>query len=96
MLTERDQEFRPIEEAAKGVDENTGEQFWSLGDLTRALEIKNVRRIKHAANKAKIAAGKADLPIAEHFSDGSLFGDPEEILPFKICCISSCDELRSA
>jgi len=94
MLTERDQEFRPIQQAANGYDETTGEQFWSLGDLARALQIENPRRLAVAANKAKIAAGKADVTISEHFSDGSLFGDPDEMYLSKYAAylvVMNCD-----
>ena len=75
MLSERNQDFRQIESAIGVVDEDSGEAFWSLAKLMEALDVTNERKISDAVNRAKVAAGKAELPIRDHFVDGNLFND---------------------
>jgi DNA-damage-inducible protein D len=58
------------------------------------LGVQNQRKIGDAVNRAKVAAGKADLTISEHFSDGTLFEDPGNVYLSKYAAylvVMSCD-----
>lgn len=79
MLAERDQDFRPIEEAADGLDEETGEVYWPITHLMQVLGVSKQRKATDALNRAKVAASKADLDLRAHFVDGGIFDDQGEV-----------------
>lgn len=78
QLTERDQEFRAFEAIAsnRGSDE---EPLWALSKLKQVIGYAAGESIEKAVNKAKIAADGAGFLIKEHFIDGSLFDEPNEM-----------------
>ena len=80
LLAERDQEFKPIEDAARYESE---EPLWPLSELKKILGYRQDESIENAVNRAKIAAGKAGWTIKEHFRDGSLLDSPGELFVSK-------------
>ncbi len=79
LLAERDQEFGDIRRVATAPDPESGEVFWSLSALTEVLQLEKRAAVDTAVARAKVAAGKADIPIREHFRDGSMFDKPGEM-----------------
>lgn len=94
MLAERDQEFAPIERAAKGVNDETGEPYWPLSELMQALDVDQPKKVTDALNRAKIAAAKSELTLSEHFANGTIFDDSGEVYLSKYAAylvVMNCD-----
>lgn len=94
MLVEREQEFRSFTEVAVTPEEASREPMWPLSELANRLKINNPEAVKVAINRAKVAAGKAEIPIKEHFVDGSVFDRAGEVLLSKYAAylfVINCD-----
>lgn len=75
-MAERDDEFRPLERI-KRIAQDDDEQVWDVLELQEALGYDNERQFMKVINLAKTAAGKANMPIREHFREvpsADLFG----------------------
>lgn len=83
MLVERDQEFRPFE-VLKRPGTGEEEHVWAASDLADFLGYDNKAQFQKVINLAKIAAGKAEWPIKDHFIDGEIFDAPGELFITKI------------
>ncbi|HBS28766.1 MAG TPA: hypothetical protein DEB06_04795 [Phycisphaerales bacterium] len=94
MLAERDDDFRPIEDAAIAEDEDTGEFFWSISALMRVLKLTKQVSATNALNRAKVAASKAEMPLRDHFREGGIFEQPGETVLSKYAAylfVMNCD-----
>lgn len=94
MLVEREQDFRPLKDAAIAANSESGEVVWSLSCLVQELQIQNAVSVKDAVNRAKVAAGKAEMPLREHFVDGTVFDKPGELFLSKYAAylfVINCD-----
>lgn len=94
LLAERDQDFRPLRDAATGQDKETGEVFWAVSALAATLQVNKAAAIENAVNRAKVAAGKAEMPLREHFRDGGIFDRPGEVFLSKYAAylfVMNCD-----
>ena len=94
LLVERDQEFKPIETAVSQMDDETSEPLWSLAELMTVLQVKKTNKVKDALNRAKVAAAKNDMILADHFRDGSLYDADGDVLLSKYAAhlvVMNCD-----
>lgn len=73
LLAERDDDFRPFQAAANVHDKETGEHYWPVSKLAELLRLTKPASTETALNRAKVAAGKAQMPLRDHFRDGSIF-----------------------
>lgn len=78
MIVERNEEFAPFEKAAVHPKDDV-DPCWSITDLKRLLGYGPNESIKRAIDRAKIAAGNVGWSLKEHFLDGSLFDDADEL-----------------
>lgn len=81
MLVERDDDFRPLDSLK--IPHRDDEHVWRVLDLQIFLGYDNFRQFENVINRAKIAAGKAEWVIRDHFIDGDLFHYPGEVLVTK-------------
>lgn len=94
LIAERDDDFRPLRDAVGAQDDETGEAFWRLSDLASVLELNRDAAIKAAIARAKVAAGKADMPLRDNFRDGTMFDQPGEVFLSKYAAylfVMNCD-----
>lgn len=84
LIAERDDDFRPLVEAAVPRGE---EPLWPLTKLRVFLGYGDGEKIDPALNRAKIAAEKAGFPLREHFVAGDLFDDKGEVYMTKYACL---------
>jgi DNA-damage-inducible protein D len=93
-LAERDEEFRPIEQLATQLGDDTEEVFWSLRLLKSTLGYEEHEDVASVVNRAKIAASKAGWGIKEHFRDGTLHDGGGELFLSKYAAylfVTGCD-----
>lgn len=76
MIVERDEEFAPLQAAARP---NGDEPVWPLSSLKACLGYGAGEKIDPAVNRAKISAQTAGFMIKEHFVSGEIFDAPGEI-----------------
>lgn len=76
MIVERDEEFAPLEAAARPSGD---EPMWPLSRLKEFLGYLVGEKIEPAVNRAKISAQTAGFQIKAHFVSGELFDAPGEI-----------------
>lgn len=94
MLVERDQDFRPLNEAAVATESASGEALWPMSRLVGALQVDSKSAVTNALNRAKVAAGKSEWTLADHFVDGSVFDSPGEVFLSKYAAflfVMNCD-----
>ncbi|MDQ3332942.1 MAG: hypothetical protein M3552_20210 [Planctomycetota bacterium] len=98
MLAERDEEFRPLEEAQ--LERSDGDEpLWSVSTLKHFLGYEENESIAKAVNRAKISADKAGISIRDNFIDGGLFDVPGEVFVTKyaaLLVIMNADVRKSA
>lgn len=83
MLAERDDDFRTLEQL-KYSGGSGEENVWRVSDLQVVLGYADhERQFTKVINLAKTAAGKADMPVRDHFIEGDLFNAPGELFVTK-------------